>query len=133
MPREVVTVKNMPEFRAAMQRLKTAPAGKLGAIAEAGLLPIQNAAIQNAPYKSGTLRRSIHTEIIENAAYRAKAVTGTDVAYARRLEYGFQDRDALGRRYNQPARPYMRPAYDSQRGAAISEVTAMLRELVSVS
>jgi HK97 gp10 family phage protein len=132
MARETVTIKNLPEFRRVMMALKAAPSGNaLVSIAKAGILPIQNAAIENAPYRSGTLRRSIHTEVLRSGATSAFVATGTDVPYARRLEFGFQDTDALGRRYNQAARPYMRPAYDTRRGEAIAEVEAGLRELIA--
>ena len=40
---------------------------------------------------------------------------GTNVKYARRLEYGFVGRDKLGRNYNQAAQPYLRPGYESQK------------------
>jgi hypothetical protein len=33
--------------------------------------------------------------------------------YYRRLEFGFRGRDSLGRRYDQPAYPFMRPALDT--------------------
>ncbi len=61
-----------------------------------------------APYRSGTLRRSIHVEMVSNDT----ALVGTDLEYARRLEYGFAGADSLGRVYNQQARPYFRPPID---------------------
>lgn len=61
-----------------------------------------------APYDTGTLRRSIHVEMINSGS----AIVGTDLPYARRLEYGFSDRDKRGRMYHQPARPYFRPPLD---------------------
>src|SRR4026208_1768039 len=79
--------------------------------AKAGILPIQNAAIENAPKLTTTLARSIHTEEISQTDHSAMAATGTDLNYAARQEFGFNDTDALGRTYHQPARPYMRPAY----------------------
>jgi phage gpG-like protein len=60
------------------------------------------------PYKTGTLRRSIHVEpVSENTV-----LVGTDLPYARRLEYGFMDKDKLGRIYHQAPRPYFRPPLD---------------------
>ena len=40
---------------------------------------------------------------------------GTNVKYARRIEYGFVGRDRLGRNYNQSAQPYLRPGYEQQK------------------
>ena len=66
--------------------------------------------VQNiAPYLSGTLKRSIHVE----EAAPDRMLVGTDVPYARRLEYGFVDKDKLGRSYHQAPRPYFRPAMDN--------------------
>jgi hypothetical protein len=77
-----------------------------------------------APYLSGTLRKSIHVEpmqgVIKDSQGRAYVVVGTDVVYARRLEYGFYSGDgftggvdSLGRQYNQAPRPYFRPPLDN--------------------
>lgn len=98
--------------------------------AKAGILPIQNEAIRNAPYKSGNLSRSIHTEVIKRSNSYVEVATGTDVEYAARQEFGFSKRDSLGRKYNQPARPYMRPAYDNKRNEAIKETSNALRDII---
>lgn len=60
---------------------------------------------KGAPYDTGTLRRSIHVEMINSSS----ALVGTDLKYAKRQEYGFVDKDKLGRVYHQPAHPYFRP------------------------
>lgn len=62
-----------------------------------------------APYDTGTLRRSIHVEPVSSS----KMLVGTDLPYARRLEYGFAKKDKLGRLYNQAPRPYFRPPLDA--------------------
>jgi HK97 gp10 family phage protein len=119
------------ELLAAFRALDEAARGaNLMIAAKAGILPIQNAAIENAPYLSGTLSRSIHTEEVEQTKHSAKVTTGTDLNYAARQEFGFNDTDALGRTYHQPARPYMRPAYDRHRADAIAEVSDALRSLI---
>jgi HK97 gp10 family phage protein len=97
----------------------------------AAALPIVNAAKANAPYKTGTLRRSIHPEVLESGAHSVTVSIGTDVPYARRIEYGFVQADALGRRYHQPAQPYLRPAYDEHREAAVQEAREVLAALVA--
>ena len=93
----------------------------------AAALPVQNRAKQLAPFRTGTLRRSIH---MERVAGRTAVAVGTDMPYARRLEYGFAGVDSLGRRYHQAARPYMRPAIESERGAVIREFRAALTDIL---
>lgn len=63
-------------------------------------------------YDTGTLRRSVHVQQ-EWEGLSPVALVGTDVPYARRLEYGFYDIDSLGRHYEQPAAPVWRPVWDS--------------------
>ena len=69
-----------------------------------------------SPYKTGTLRRSIHVEpvsgIIKDGEGRAYVLVGTDLPYARRLEYGFVGPDKRGRTFHQAPRPYFRPPLD---------------------
>lgn len=63
-------------------------------------------------YKTGTLRRSVHVEMTEDGL-RQVAMIGTNVPYARRLEYGFADTDSLGRVYHQNPQPRWRPTWDA--------------------
>lgn len=73
----------------------------------AGALLVQNEAKARAPWITRTLIRSIGQEPLpEQLAVKV----GTNVPYAARIEYGFVGVDKLGRRYNQPAQPYLRPA-----------------------
>jgi hypothetical protein len=65
-------------------------------------------------YKTGTLRRSVHVEMLEESGIPVSLV-GTDAPYARRLEYGFSDTDSLGRVYHQAPAPRWRPAFDHNR------------------
>ncbi len=77
------------------------------------------------PVDTGALRDSIHIEEIADGPFYYEVSVhpaepsgnkwGFDPAYARRIEYGFVGQDSLGRNYNQPAQPYMRPAWDSQK------------------
>jgi len=99
--------------------------------AMAGALPIVNAAKQNAPYRSVTLRRSIHPQVLESGHGRAVVSVGSNVPYARRIEYGFVAADARGRRYHQPAQPYLRPAADDNRQKALEEARAVVAQLVA--
>jgi len=80
------------------------------------------------PYKTGTLRRSIHVQPPEHKGGVVVAYAGTDLKYARRLEYGFADKDSRGRVYNQAARPYFRPPLDTNREKYINVIRkAMFR------
>lgn len=60
----------------------------------------------------GDLERSIR--ITEKANRDSKGVFGrwgsTGVVYARRIELGFQGPDSIGRNFDQPAFPFLRPA-----------------------
>lgn len=110
----------------------------------AGALLMVNKAKANAPYKTGNLRRSLHvggegvggsttgTDIGGQVIGRdfVEVKIGTNVRYARRLEFGFAGADRLGRTYNQPARPYLRPAIESEKGAAAREIVDAARDLI---
>lgn len=86
---------------------------------------VKNAAQPLAPYKTGTLRRSIHNRVESN-------VTGIvyqnadEAIYGRRIEYGFQGPDKLGRVYNQKPRPFMAPALEN----SIPSVKDIFQKLV---
>lgn len=111
----------------------------------AGALIVQNAAKEQAPFLTGTLRRSIHIggheelnpdgeggNVPEPEVDGASVAVyvGTDVEYARRIEYGFNGTDSLGRQYSQAAQPYLRPAADENQAAVRTEVGEALRELI---
>ena len=95
----------------------------------AGALLIENDAKANAPYKTGTLRRSIHTEQGDGM----EVIVGTDLDYAARVEFGFMQADSLGRNYHQPAQPYLRPAWDDNIDRAMEEIGVALGELLEAA
>lgn len=119
------------------------------ALLSGGLLVV-NEAKRRAPYKTGNLRRSLHvggfgaegglegdttgTDIggRQSTDTRAEVRVGTNVEYARRIELGFTGTDSRGRQYHQPARPYLRPAFDGQRQAVVREVGDALRKLLGL-
>ncbi len=116
--------RNLREFvRAAFETVEPA--------LTAGALIIKNSAQDKAAYKSGTLRRGIHTETVENTRSSVMVAVGPSVGtpYARRIEMGFCGADALGRVYNQPPRPYMRPAYYENKDLIEREVFETLQQL----
>jgi HK97 gp10 family phage protein len=112
----------------------------------AAALPIQNEAKRRAPYRSGTLSRGITTEVLSQGATRARvAVSTSRIPYARIQEYGGTIRAKAGgwlvfrgksgnfvrvRQVTIPARPYLRPAFDTQKDAAVAEFGAALRDLI---
>lgn len=80
----------------------------------------------NAP--TGDYRRSINrrTERVSTAHFRGRV--GTDKPQARRLEFGFQGTDSLGRSYDQPPYPHFGPAADAVGPKYVEAVEAVLVE-----
>ncbi len=133
------------ELRRKLRALDGAVRGaNLAAAAEAGALLIQDAAKEKAPYRTGNLRRSIHTNVTSNDT-RATATVGTDVEYAAQVEFGgtikaknkkslhWVDKDGkehFAKSVTQPARPYLRPAFDEKSDDAAVEVKDALAELI---
>jgi hypothetical protein len=62
--------------------------------------------------RKGDLERG--TKIVQPAKQQGGSIVGrwgvVGVAQARRIERGFQGKDSLGRSFNQPPFPYLRPA-----------------------
>lgn len=108
--------------------VKNAVAGALEVIAYAGAFPIQTEAQILSPKLTGTNARSIHTEVVNKSSLRCTVLVGPHTPYARRLEYGFMQRDRLGRMYHQAAQPYMRPAYDTKKQESLDEMRAVARD-----
>jgi phage gpG-like protein len=51
---------------------------------------------------------------------------GTNVKYARRIEFGFRGIDKLGRKYNQAPQPYLTPAYEKQK----DRITRIIKDIL---
>lgn len=126
----------------------------------AGALIIQNAAKENAPHRSGTLRRSIHIGGHEDlnpdgiggqvpgpevAPTAVSVYVGTDLEYAAMQEFGgtivprnaarlhftlADGTEVFARRVTIPAHPYLRPAMDENQHEVTREVAAALRDLL---
>lgn len=136
---------------ASLRRVRGSVAGeKIEAALVAGALLPMNRAKALAHVITGTLRRSIHiggwTQMSPDFAQggaspysdiggnkhgedNARIFVGTNVAYGRREEFGFIGTDSLGRTFNQPPHPYLRPAFDDQESID-REVKAALDDLV---
>lgn len=129
-----ITLIGEKALKAKFQQLDKAAQGwALAKAVKAGILPIQNEAIVLVAKDTGTLARSIHSAITKHSHLYAECVTGTDVEYAARIEFGFMQADSLGRHYNQPAQPYMRPAFDTKKKEAENDTKAALIDLINAA
>lgn len=133
------------ELRQKLQSLTADMQGAaLSAAVSSGAQVIQNAAKAKAPFRTGTLRRSIHTEVTGSTT-QAEATIGTDVVYAAQVEFGgtitpknkklLHWVDASGvehfaKSVTQVARPYLRPAFDEKSDEAKNEVGNALQQAI---
>ena len=102
----------------------------LEAIAQAGADVFEAEAKLRCPKVTGALADSIHTETIERSATRAKVGVGTNLPYAKRVEFGHARPTATsaGRPVRQAPQPYMRPAYDTKKEEARRAMREVGRE-----
>ena len=119
------TLKGLGNFKAKIAQLKDGGVGLAKKAVFSGALIIQSLAVQKAAYKTGTLRRSITINVVVKGQVVIARI-GTNLEYARRIEYGFMDTDSRGRVYHQAARPYLRPAFDEGKAQANAEMKAAL-------
>lgn len=125
-----VTILGLSKLDAKLHAINGALAGPaISAGLMAAAKVIETAAKQNAPVLTGNLRRSIHSEQL-NAL---EAAVGTDVVYARRIEYGFNGADSLGRVYHQTPQPYMRPAFDENKDHASEVARAAIADVIDAA
>lgn len=117
---------------AAIARLQQLDDAALDDVVVAAAQFIANDARANVPVDTGTLRRSITVETVAPGDVRV----GSDVAYARRIEYGFHAADRRGRQYHQAAQPFLRPAFDANQErvqqAIVDGARAMMRAALGV-
>lgn len=79
----------------------------------------------NAP--TGDYRRS-WTMQLRQETLGSVAVVGTNKPQGRRLELGFVGQDSLGRTYDQPPYPHVRPAIDDVTPGFQAEMDAIAKE-----
>ena len=91
-----------------------------------GALLIANEAKIRAPFLSGDLKRSIGISIT-TVGGKLETRIGSNLEYARRIEFGFTGEDKLGRFYDQPGQPYLRPAFKAKKKAAVKEIMDVLK------
>lgn len=127
-------VRNLERLDRKLGRLaKLASPDVLEQALHAGAQEILNSAVEKAPYLTGTLRRSLHSETEEKSANRVSVLAGTDLEYAAMQEFGgeivpknakmlafeVEGKLVFAKRVTIPARPYLRPAFDEQKGEAV--------------
>lgn len=116
-------VSGVKELQATFEQLGKEISNILEDATAAGSMVVVAAAQENSakggdefPHRvTGNLFRNIaevSPAVIKKTDERCEMAVGSSMEYARRLEYGFSDTDSLGRKYNQPPRPFLRPALD---------------------
>lgn len=121
-----VEVEISPGLRAKLNAIAAAFGGDAMSIPlMAGAQIVANAAREKAPVLTGTLRRSIRAEVAGR-----EVLVGTELPYARRIEFGFNAADLRGRTYHQQPRPYLRPALDENRQRVNEAVANASRDLL---
>lgn len=110
----------------------------------AGALLIQNEAKTLVRRRSGTLSRSIHSEVAESGRRHVVIHIGTDLIYAAIHEFGgtikpkgkflrFQGQSGeyvFVKQVTIRPHPYLRPAFDTKRAAAVAEIRAALKAII---
>ena len=115
----MITIKGLDNLQRKFNQLNANTQGRiLENAAISGALPIQNDAVIKCPKDTGNLARSIHTDVTERSNTRVMTEIGTDVEYAPYPEFGTS---------RMKAQPYLRPAFDTQKQAAINEISAALK------
>lgn len=124
-----------------IERIRNAARQGLAEGALRGAELVRDEAKRIVPVDTGLLRDSIHTEHskdfptrqehVVTPVYPAENKYGFEPPYARRIEYGFVGYDSMGRFYNQPPKPYMRPAYETKREEAKEAVEQAIRSAVA--
>jgi HK97 gp10 family phage protein len=140
------TIIGLGELQAQFKRISKAARGAaLAKAGTSGLLLVQNAAIPKAPKLTGTLRRSIHTEVLEQRDDYAEVAVGTDVIYAAIQEFGGVITpkkakmlhwvgeggvDIFAKSVTIKPHPYLLPAWDENESKMINEVKTSLAQLI---
>lgn len=134
--RKPVRVRNLDRLDRKLAALsKLAQSDVIEQALHAGAQEIRNSAQDKAPYRTGTLRRSIHSETTEKSGPRVIVQVGTDVEYAAMQEFGgtivpktarflvfeVDGKKAFAKKVTIPAHPYLRPAFDEQSGEAVRQ------------
>jgi HK97 gp10 family phage protein len=120
-------VEGLDQLRGNLKRLQDAASGaELGNAIRPGLEVIGALARRRVPVDTGELRDSMRVDLDEVGESTASGSVSFGTDHARRIEYGFLGKDKLGRRYHQPPRPYLRPAFDEGRDGAVGAIASRL-------
>jgi len=114
----------MEEVLARLNQVGFDIAANLETAAKAGAKVIRDAAKDNAPVRTGTLRDSITTETVEKDESEVIVRIGPNEAgfYGKFIECGT---------HKMAARPWFRPAVDEKRQIALKAAEDALRRIVS--
>jgi phage gpG-like protein len=88
---------------------------------------------KNKSVVTGNLMGSIHPQIGTVTENTVDVLIGTNLVYAKRVEYGFFGQDSLGRHYAQAPRPYLRPAFDTKKEAALAFIASEIKKTIEHS
>ena len=140
-----IEIVGLEALEAKLSALSEAVRGaKIEAALKSGALLIEGPAKKKAPKLTGNLARSIHTET-SSSDTTAEARIGTNVIYAAIQEFGGTIKAKTGpflwfknekgklicvRSVDIPAQPYLRPAFDENKNAAVREIGDALRVLI---
>lgn len=121
----MATVIGLDRLQAKLRTLTSEVAKAAVPAGQAAALPIQDAWKRKAPVKTGSYRRSIHTEVLEVSDERVVVGIGTDIIdppYPKFLEFGTA---------RMAPRPSARPAFDENRARAVEEARAVFQKVVN--
>ena len=111
----------MDDLKRKLAKLDGNLSAALESAVTSGAILVQNDAKILAPYLTGNLRRSIHTATIEKSDVRVVVAVGTDVEYAKTIEFGGSRKAPQG---------YLRPAADKNRDKIVKEIKDALGDIV---
>jgi HK97 gp10 family phage protein len=127
-----------------LKKIADKAASNMEAAVISGALLVQNDAKENAPYKTGDLRGSIHVEPMISGKDETIVKVGPSVIYGRIQEYGgtirtknapwlvFRTADGNWHKVKSveiPAHPYLRPAFDGNKDKVEREIRRALKRL----
>ena len=119
-------IQGADDLQKKLSRLSGAAIGKaLATSAKAGALKIENAAKKKVPVRTGTLKRSIHSEITSQTDTSIVVTTGPATPYARVIEFGSDEKGQ-----HRKAKPYLRPAFDEQVDTARDTIKASFKKII---
>jgi HK97 gp10 family phage protein len=100
-----------------------------GAVRRA-LLPIQRAAKQSAPRKSGDLKKAIGTLVHKRYSDKHHAEASVSVRRGKKFPAGRYGHMVEKGTSKMPAKPFMRPAFDANKQAALDRFKKSVAELI---